>query len=192
MLIGLAATATWAGVQQPRATATLPLGVLSVSSSPSVTFGTLTSKADHPGLSLGTLTITDTLGDATPTAWTVSVASSDCAPTSTTLQLSQFAGLQVNNATVASTNLTLSPGAIVLVAGLGTQEVTANAGTTATFGPTSGGLSPPVTVSTGPAGATSLDNNGQWTQTPTLDINLSSVTTIPGAYTCTLQYTITG
>ncbi|HET6794707.1 MAG TPA: hypothetical protein VFH45_09710, partial [Acidimicrobiales bacterium] len=39
-----------------------------------------------------------------------------------------------------------------------------------------------------------LDNNGTWTITPSLNLNLSGSSFVPisSTYTCTLQYTIVG
>ena len=164
-------------------------GTLSVSVGP-VAFGQLASGVDHPGLVLGTLTITDTLADASPTAWLVQVAASNC----TTPQTGVFAHLTPTSASVASTALSITPGPVsVVTAAGGANEVAPVSGSSATFGSVGGnGFSTPVTVSSGPAGAVTLDNNGVFTQTATLDVNLTGLLLPPGTFSCTLQYTITG
>jgi hypothetical protein len=164
-------------------------GTLSVTAT-AAALGVLTAGADHPGLPLGTITITDTLADPTPTAWVAQVAASNC----TVPRTGALATLSPAQAVIASTALAFTPGAVTVVtAAGGGNEVTPVAGPSASFGAVGGGgFSSPITVSTGPPGAVTLDNNGVFTQTPTLDVNLSGLTVPPGTFTCTLQYTITG
>ena len=167
------------------------VGTLSATISPvTAPFGVLRARADNPGLALGTLTVTDTLADTTPTAWVVQVAASAC-----TLPASGiFANVSGPASGVPPTDLTITPGPVVVVtAAGGAGETTPTAGPSATFGAAVGsGFSAPITIATGPAGALSLDNNGVFTQTATLDVNLSGLLLAPGTFTCTLQYTITG
>jgi hypothetical protein len=190
-LVGLAGGALAGGWRAP-AGADLPVDALSVSSPGAVNAGNLAG-GDNTGIAVGPLVITDTLDDTTPTAWTVSVAASNCGPTSSTLALPQFSGLQAAAVIVPATQLTFVPGALTLVSGLGTAETTPVPGPTATFSAVgAGGFSSPITVATGPPGATTLDNNGQWSQGASLNIDLTRQLTVAGAYSCTLQYTVTG
>lgn len=170
-----------------------PADTLAVTASSPVLAGNLITGIDNTGIPVGPLVITDTLAATTPTAWAVSVAASNCGPSAATLGLAQFSGLSAANVTVPSNRLTFFPGAIALDTGLGLAETTPVTGTASTFStPGGGGFSTPITVATGPTGATTLDNNGQWTQGATLSIDLSNLITVPGAYSCVLQYTITG
>lgn len=174
-----------------------PSAQLSIAALPA-SLGNVTPSSSAP-LSLGSVVVTDTEADSTN--WTASVASSDCfTPT----------GSAVANATVPATALTFSAGsgtvAPTVPLSTGTPAAATLGGSHA-FGSTPAGgtlLAPtfgtPMTVaSTNVLGTTfttdPVNNDGVYTITPTLTLNLSSsgsFLAVPETYTCTLQYTITG
>jgi len=173
----------------------LSAGVLTITTSPAG-LGALTPGSDNTSLALGAITITDTLADPTPTAWVASVAASACAPAVS--PSGQWANLNLSNASVPPTALTFHPGPITTLTASGTQEVAPVASASFSFGALAGTYSPPAVIATGPASsaqppsAGTLDNNGVFSQTAALDIDLTATPTLGVTYDCTLQYTLTG
>jgi hypothetical protein len=177
-----------------------PSAQLSIAASPA-NVGPITPSSSVP-VSLGSVTVTDTLDDSVD--WSASVAASNCFLPTTGLP----AGLNTANATIPSTALTyVAPsGSVAATTPLGPSEVTATGGGTSHFGAASGGslasptFSSPVAVAATTAYASAsppasgLDNNGTWTLNPSVNLNLTSTSFVPvnSLYTCTLQYTIVG
>jgi len=175
-----------------------PSPQLSIAASP-VTLGTVTASSTVP-VSLGSVVITDTEADSTN--WSASVAASNCFPPST---------FNVSSAVLPASSITFDPGS-------GTVSPTVSLATTspaavATLGailpfpaPSSTGslTSPtfgsPLTVASTNVSSSTFssdpsNNDGTYTVTPSLTLNLSSTSSFvaaPYLYTCTLQYTITG
>jgi hypothetical protein len=170
---------------------------LSIAASPA-SLGSLTASISAP-LSLGSVVVTDTEADSTN--WTASVASSDCFPPTSPA---------VANATVPATALTFNAGSGTVAP---TLPLTTGTPASATLGgsfsfpaaPTGGTLPTPtfgssMTVASTNVSSTTfasdpVNNDGTYTVTPKLTLNLSnggSFLAVPETYTCTLQYTITG
>jgi hypothetical protein len=171
-----------------------PSPLLSVTAAP-VSVGNLNGGTNNTGISLGTnsIVISDTLADTS--AWTTSVAASNCAPLASTINSFTGLNLNVGGITVPSTALTYHPGgSVTTVVPLATTgEIVPSAGTGGAFAAVPSGqtYSDPQTVSTASA-TTAIDNNGIFEQSPSIDINLSNVPAVAGGYSCTLQYTIVG
>lgn len=179
-----------------------PSAQLSIAASP-VTLGAVTASSAVP-VSLGSVVITDTEGDSTN--WSASVAASNCFPPSSGLPST----LNSSKSVLPATSITFDPGTGTVSPTVslttGTPAV-ATLGSTSTFPApsTTGSLasptfgSPLTVASTNVSSATlssdPVNNDGTYTVTPSLSLNLSSASgfvAVPYMYTCTLQYTITG
>ena len=189
------------GTGSTQTTTFTPNAQLSIAASP-VALGN-TAVSNVVPVSLSSVVVTDTEADSVN--WSASVAASNCfLPTS---------GLP---ATLNTANATLPATALSYDAGSGTKSPTvalttgtpaaATLGGTNPFGAATGGTlaSPtfgtPITVastsvSSGTFSSGPLNNDGTYTITPSLNLNLSSTSSfvaVAQLYTCTLQYTITG
>jgi len=172
--------------------------LISITASP-VSLGSITPGASVP-VNLGSVLLTDTLADST--AWTASVQASNCFLPTAGLP----ANLNTANATIPASAITYAPPSTGLAptVPLSTTPVSAVGGTTQSFAnpSTTGSLTAPtfgaaMTVATAAYDSVSaLDNDGTYTLTPTMSLNLASnssfVPLAGSAYTCTLQYTALG
>ncbi|HEV2370340.1 MAG TPA: hypothetical protein VGR90_10725 [Acidimicrobiales bacterium] len=178
-----------------------PSPLLSIAASPVSLSGLTTPSATVP-VSLSSVVVTDTEADSTN--WTASVAASSCFLPSSGLP----ATLNTNSATLPATALTYTGagGAPTVALTTGTPASAVSGGTNA-FGPAPGGgtlatpaFGTPLTVASTTASNAALtsdplNNDGTYTLTPSLSINMSgssSFVPVSQLYTCTLQYTITG
>jgi hypothetical protein len=192
MLAPAAGAAT--GVGTSVAATFTPSAQLTITASP-VALGTV-GLSSGP-VSLSPVVITDTEADSTN--WSASVAASDCFPPA-----SVPSTLNVASATVPATALTFDAGSGSLAP---TTSLTTGTPASATLGgshaftaaPAGGSLATPtfgtpLTVASTSVGTFTdpLSNDGTYTVNPHLSLNLSGTTAAPYAYTCTLQYTITG
>ena len=171
-----------------------PSALLSVTAAPVASNFSLNGGTNNTGINLGTnaIVISDTL--ANTTAWTASVAASNCAPLTSTLNSYTGQNLNVGGVTVPSTALTYhTGGSVATVVPLATTgEVVPTAGAGGAFDAVGvSGYSDSQTVSTA-SPTTAINNDGIFEQSPSLDLNLSNIPAVPGGYSCTLQYTIVG
>jgi hypothetical protein len=153
------------------------IGVLSVSvANVSPNLSNLGAGLTAASQALGTMTVLDTLASGSP--WTASVAATDCVT------------VPAGGVTIPASNLTFNPGSTFLPTG-------PSAGSVATFANPSPDTTPGSSLSAAVPVATDNQtagnaNNGTFVQSGnTLSINVPQNATL-GAYTCTLQYTITG
>jgi hypothetical protein len=179
--LGIAAPAIPAsattGTGSTQTVAFTTVGVLAVSvANVAPNLSNLGSGLTAANQALGTMTVMDTLASGNP--WTASVAASDCVT------------VPAGGVTIPAANLTFNPGATFVPSGpsAGTSATFANPSPDTTPGTT---LSPAVAVATDNR-TTSNANNGTFVQSGnTLSVHVPDNATL-GAYTCTLQYTITG
>lgn len=190
------------GTGSTQTTTFTPSAQLSITASP-VTLGAVTASAAVP-VSLGSVVITDTEDDATN--WSASVAASNCFPPTSGLPST----LNVSAAVLPATALAFEAGSgsvpPTVPLSTGTPADATLGGTFAFAAPAStGSLTSPVfsspltlastTVTSSALSSNPLVNDGTYTVTPSLSLDLSgasSFVAIPYLYTCTLQYTITG
>lgn len=188
------------GTGSTQTTTFTPSAQLSITSSP-VSLGTVATTSSLP-VSLGSVLITDTEADSTN--WTASVAASDCFPPT-----SGISTLNTASATIPATAITYNAGSGTLAPTTSLTTGTpalATLGGTQVFGaaPAGGTLAAPTfgspltvastNVSSSTLSSDPVNNDGTYTVSPSMDLNLSSSSfaVVPETYTCTLQYTITG